>query len=497
MKRKSSFIKMFFPAVTAVCISGVSLLPVASHTLVYAQEGDVRAEENAGFEDTVAEENDDVSDISGESGDVQDGSGRPEEQKGQTNEDDKAGSGTPVETDRETAPEKADDDKTTAESSSGISATSNIYRTEKAIDGWVHENGNYYYYKNSSKYTGWHYMTRAEGEKNPHWSFFGDDGRLRTGWVRLGRGTANPDGNSAAHWSYFGDNGWLRTGWVQLGKGTSNPDGNTARHWSYFGDNGWLRTGWVQLGRGTSNPDGDTARHWSYFGDNGWLRTGWVQLGRGTSNPDGNTARHWSYFGGDGWMRTGWQDMGQGTSNPDGNSKRHKSYFGDNGWLRTGLQRIDGNTYSFDDKGWLLDQDMGMLNKAQGYSSSTGYLILVDRSKCKTAIFTGNYGNWKYDKYWSCCVGAPSTPTITGVYHLGIKALYFDTGDYERCWYKSQISGSYLFHSVLYYRDSGPYKISDGTMGAWVSHGCIRLDIQNAKYIYDVVPSGTTIVIYN
>ena len=350
--------------------------------------------------------------------------------------------------------------------SSGVSATisekRNASSQEETKTGWIYENGSYSYYKNGNRYTGWHYMTAAEGEKTPHWSYFGKSGTLVTGWKHF----TGADGEKTAHWSYFGDNGWLRTGWVRLGKGTSNPDGNAAPHWSYFGNNGWLRTEWVRFGKGTSEPDG-------------------------------NSAIHWSYFGGNGWLRTGWQDMGAGTSNPDGNSAKHRSYFGGNGWLRTGLQQIDGNTYTFDSKGWLIYQDQEMLNKAQGYSSSTGYLILVNRAKCKTAIFTGKYGNWQYNKYWSCCVGAPSTPTITGIFRLGYKARYFDTGDVGRCWYKSQISGSYLFHSVIYYRDSGPYSIYDGTMGKWVSHGCVRLDIQNAKYIYDTVPSGTTIVIYN
>ena len=363
-------------------------------------------------------------------------------------------------------------------------------------NGWVYENG-WYFYKNGSRYTGWRWMTSAEGEKKAHWSFFGEDGRLRSGWVRFGKETSNPDGNNPAHWSYFGDNGWLRTGWVQLGKGTSEPDGNSAKHWSYFGDNGWLRSGWVRLGKGTSEPDGNNPAHWSYFGDDGWLRTNWVQLGAGTSEPDGNSAKHWSYFGDNGWLRTGWQDMGSGTGNPDGNSEKHRSFFGDNGWLRTGLQKIGGNTYSFGQRGWLMDQDQVMLNKAQDYSSNTSYLILVDRGRCKTAIFKGSYGNWNYDKYWSCSVGKPSTPTITGTYSLGYKQLYFDPEDGGRCWYKTQIYGSYLFHSVIYYRDSAPNRILDGTIGAQVSHGCVRLDIQNAKYIYDTVPSGTKVVIYN
>lgn len=168
--------------------------------------------------------------------------------------------------------------------------------------GWVRNGDTWSYIRQDSGtlYTGWHYMTEKEGEKTPHWSFFGSDGLLRTGWQYL----TSADGESTPHWSYFGSNGWLRTGWVELGKGTAEPDGNTERHWSYFGANGWLRTGWVQLGKGTSEPDGNSAVHWSYFGPNGWLRTYWQELGNGTSNPDGNAPKHRSYFGSNGWLVT-------------------------------------------------------------------------------------------------------------------------------------------------------------------------------------------------
>ena len=89
----------------------------------------------------------------------------------------------------------------------------------------------------------------------------------------MGKGTANTYGeNNDTHWSYFGGNGWLCTGWIELGKGTSEPDGNKARHWSYFGGDGWLRTGLLQMGAGTRNTFGEnTALHLSYFGNDGWL----------------------------------------------------------------------------------------------------------------------------------------------------------------------------------------------------------------------------------
>ncbi|MCT8976711.1 L,D-transpeptidase [Clostridium sp. CX1] len=58
------------------------------------------------------------------------------------------------------------------------------------------------------------------------------------------------------------------------------------------------------------------------------------------------------------------------------------------------------------------------------------------------------------------------------------------------CKYYTQISGNYLFHSVLYNKSD---KLVDGRLGYNISHGCIRLSLENAKYIYDNIPSGTAI----
>ncbi len=142
-------------------------------------------------------------------------------------------------------------------------------KSSYAKNGWKNENGGWKYYKNNKAYTGWHYMTKAEGENTDHWSYFGDDGKVYTGWKWM----TKKEGEKTAHWSYFGPNGWLRTNWQQMGKGTSNPDGNNPKHWSYFGPNGWLRTGLQEMGKGTKNPDGNNPKHKSYFGNNGWLVT--------------------------------------------------------------------------------------------------------------------------------------------------------------------------------------------------------------------------------
>ena len=135
-----------------------------------------------------------------------------------------------------------------------------------------------------------------------------------------------------------------------------------------------------------------------------------------------------------------------------------------------------------------------MMVRAQKYSSTSKYLILVDRSAKKVGIFTGKKGNWKLKYYWSCCVGKASTPTISGSYTVGIKLYSFGESKGYSCYYATQISGNYLFHSVLYY----PYTktIKDGTMGKAVSHGCVRLTLSHAKWIYNNIPKGTKINIY-
>ena len=37
----------------------------------------------------------------------------------------------------------------------------------------------------------------------------------------------------------------------------------------------------------------------------------------------------------------------------------------------------------------------------------------------------------------------------------------------------------------------------DGRVGIPLSHGCVRLVIDNAKWIYDTIPAGTTVVVYH
>ena len=203
--------------------------------------------------------------------------------------------------------------------------------------GWKKEGNGYKYYKNDKAYTGWHWMTSEEGEKTPHWSYFGKDGLIYTGWHWM----SSKEGEKTPHYSYFGGNGWLRTGWQVMGKGTGNAYGeNTAKHLSYFGGDGWLRRGWQVMGKGTGNAYGE------------------------------NTAKHLSYFGGNGWMRTGMQTMGTNI-NPDGNCKQHLSFFDVNGWLvANGSFSYNGSYYFADARGWA-NEDENLVKAIQFISKVT------------------------------------------------------------------------------------------------------------------------------
>lgn len=157
--------------------------------------------------------------------------------------------------------------------------------------------------------------------------------------------------------------------------------------------------------------------------------------------------------------------------------------------------------------GWELTKDqlnaILMDKKASEYSSKTEYLALVNCTTHRVGIYKGSQGNWQRVKYFKCGDGKPETPTIHGDFETGpqtaashtYKLPYFDS-EGARCWYATRINGPYLFHSVLYKVDKEPLEEEDGRVGAAVSHGCIRLKLENAKWIYDTMPELTRVIIY-
>lgn len=99
----------------------------------------------------------------------------------------------------------------------------------------------------------------------------------------------------------------------------------------------------------------------------------------------------------------------------------------------------------------------------------------------------------------TCSVGSYSR-TITGTFALKEKyrwkALMGDVWGQ----YSTRIVGGILFHSVYYYEYNNPASLATAEynkLGKAASHGCIRLTVADAKWIYDNCPSGTSVEIFD
>ena len=126
--------------------------------------------------------------------------------------------------------------------------------------------------------------------------------------------------------------------------------------------------------------------------------------------------------------------------------------------------------------------------------SPSNYLIVTSIKERITYIFEKGDDMWVLIYRWSCTVGKPSTPTIKGIFAVCVKYPAI-TSEWSKvsAKYAINIVGEYFYHSILYDL-TGTY-VYDGRLGVAISHGCIRLDTNNARWIFDNASQGTTIVI--
>ncbi|MBQ7739739.1 MAG: L,D-transpeptidase family protein [Eubacterium sp.] len=305
-------------------------------------------------------------------------------------------------------------------------------------------------------------------------------------------------------WTYYFD--------TETGKKTKGLKTINAKKY-YFNESGIMLTGFHTVNGDTyyfNKPDGASVMGLKkigndyYFFDGSYRRrTGWKNSNAKRYYFDPSTAKavkgfkkigsSYYFFDSNAQMVTGWKKI-----------KKNKYFFyksGDKkGKAATGVVKIEGKKYKFKKNGQLEYAYNKMDNKADGLSSPTKYLILVDRKIHKVGIYKGKKGNWKRIKYFSCTTGKPSTPTITGTFLLGTRQQpwhkrYFDSADC-RVWWATRITSGYYFHSILYFQTSKPNRVMNSRLGKNLSHGCIRLATKNAKWIYDNIPKRTKCVIY-
>lgn len=373
-----------------------------------------------------------------------------------------------------------------------------FYENDVAITGIVNDNGTFYYVNaDGNVKTGW------VNDQN-HWYFVNNDATCKQGWYKYYGKWYYLDANDETYPSsaitnqvkeidgikyHFDENGAIKTGWINDDNHWYFYDGNASLvsgwykyygKWYYLDESGqgYMYTGWLDLNG-----------QWYYLNAYGSMLTGWINV-KGT----------WYYMDASGAMCTGWKQIA-GTW--------YYLHSGGNmaiGWLKDNNQWYYLNSsgamlhdtyfeaFYFTSSGALRSDSVydSMTSRASGYSSATNYLILVDTANCRVAIYQGSVNNWNNIHYYSCAPGKASTPTVKGEFTVGIRGYYFDSGS-SRCFWYTQFKGNYLFHSTLYNKNG---TIQDNRTGIPLSHGCVRLEIQYAKWIYDNIPSGTKVVVY-
>ncbi len=126
--------------------------------------------------------------------------------------------------------------------------------------------------------------------------------------------------------------------------------------------------------------------------------------------------------------------------------------------------------------------------------AATKYYIKVNRSTNVVTVY--NASTNKAVKAMTCSCGGSNTPLGTFYTKAKYRWKLLDGPSYGQ--YSTRITGSVLFHSVWYYSKS---KSSQSTvqynkLGTTASHGCVRLTVKDAKWIYDNCPVGTKVTIF-
>ena len=366
--------------------------------------------------------------------------------------------------------------------------------------------------------TGWYLM-------NGTWYWVNGNGSLATGWINVG-GT----------WYYMGENGAMKTGWYQV-KGV----------WYYSNGSGAMQTGWLNRG-GT----------WYYLTGSGAMATGWINLG-GTwyyLNPGNGDMmgagwhlinNKWYYFGGSGamysnrwignyyvggngemltntWVGSYWVGAdGKWIPNydPDANANWVKSgntwyyqrpdgskltnswkringswyYFGADGAMTTGWKYVDGYKFYFGTDGKMVQDVDSLIGKQSSYK------LTVNRVKCQVTAYAANEtGNYCIPvKTFTCSVGKAATPTHVGTYQTLRKSNPVELMGPSWGKYGTQINAyGDWFHSVACSNPDPTYSLAAGNynmLGQPASHGCVRLCVRDAKWIYDNCGLYTTVVV--
>ena len=127
------------------------------------------------------------------------------------------------------------------------------------------------------------------------------------------------------------------------------------------------------------------------------------------------------------------------------------------------------------------------------------YKLFVDISDQRVYVLQWNGEEYAHlVRRMKCSTGLNATPTPKGTYQAGGRAggewYYFKKYNCYAKW-AFRIVGGILFHSVTYSSGKSLNTGSVYNLGHQASHGCVRLSVEDAKWVYDNCPTGVTVVV--
>lgn len=128
------------------------------------------------------------------------------------------------------------------------------------------------------------------------------------------------------------------------------------------------------------------------------------------------------------------------------------------------------------------------------------YYIKINRKQnCITVYTSDENGEYTVPYKAMICSTGLYNATPRGTFHLSTKYLWRELYGKVYGQYATRITGGVLFHSVPYYKKSKSALCTEkyNKLGQQASMGCVRLMVEDAKWIADNCPSGTTVEIYD
>lgn len=127
--------------------------------------------------------------------------------------------------------------------------------------------------------------------------------------------------------------------------------------------------------------------------------------------------------------------------------------------------------------------------------SKNTYLIEVDISSQLVKISKDG----EPFKEMICSTGIEGKETPLGEFQIQNRGTWFFNNTYKqgaKYWVSFRDWGIYLFHSVAMDENQEIIPEEEAKLGTPASHGCVRLPVADAKWIYDNIPAETKVIIH-